>query len=46
MFESSPQVVGDYLYDQPTDMRKSFDTLRAVVKHKVGQDLLRLIEIY
>lgn len=37
MFESSREY---YLYDQPTDMRKSFNTLGAIVKHKMGQDLL------
>lgn len=37
MFERSRSY---YLYDQPTDMRKSFNTLGAIVKHKMGGDLL------
>ena len=37
MFEQSRRY---YLYDQPTDMRKSFHTLGALVKHKMGQNLL------
>lgn len=37
MFESSRRY---YLYDQPTDMRKSFNTLGAIVKHKMHKNLL------
>lgn len=33
MFESSRKY---YLYDQPTDMRKSFNTLGVLVKHRMG----------
>jgi Transposase and inactivated derivatives len=37
MFERSRRY---YLYDQPTDMRKSFNTLGALVKTKMGLGLL------
>lgn len=37
MFERSRQY---YLYDEPTDMRKSFNTLGAIVKHQMGKKLL------
>ena len=36
MFEQSRTY---YLYNQPTDMRKSFNTLGAIVKHKMQLDL-------
>ena len=29
-----------YLYSEPTDMRKSFHTLGALVKHQMGLDVL------
>lgn len=37
MFESSRKY---YLYDQPTDMRKSFHALGAIVSQQMGVDLL------
>ena len=37
MFERSRKY---YLYDQPTDMRKSFTTLGSIVKHKMSKNLL------
>lgn len=37
MFESSRKY---YLYDQPVDMRKSFNTLGAVVTQQMKQELL------
>ena len=37
MFERSRSY---YLYDQPTDMRKSFNTLGALVKNQMGLRLL------
>ena len=37
MFESSRKY---YLYDQPTDMRKSFNTLGTLVKHQMSLPLL------
>lgn len=37
MFERSRLY---YLYDQPTDMRKSFNTLGALVKQKMGLSLM------
>lgn len=37
MFERSRQY---YLYDQPCDMRKSFNTLGAIVKHTMQLNLL------
>ncbi len=36
MFERSRTY---YLYDQPTDMRKSFNTLGYLVKHQMGLSL-------
>lgn len=36
MFEQSRTY---YLYDQPTDMRKSFNTLGAIVKNTMSLDL-------
>ena len=36
MFESSRQY---YLYDEPTDMRKSFNTLGAIVTAQMGLSL-------
>jgi len=37
MFETSRQY---YLYDQPTDMRKSFHTLGSIVRNQMGANLL------
>jgi len=37
MFERSRRY---YLYDQPTDMRKSFHTLGALVKNQMGLGLM------
>lgn len=37
MFESSRRY---YLYDQPTDMRKSFHTLGSLVKNEMELDVL------
>lgn len=37
MFESSRKY---YLYDKPTDMRKSFHTLGAIVRNQMEADLL------
>ena len=37
MFESSTTY---YLYDQPTDMRKSFNTLGAIVTNQMNLTLL------
>src|SRR5690606_38003810 len=36
MFESSRRY---YLYDQPVDMRKGFDSLCGVVRHQMGMNI-------
>jgi hypothetical protein len=35
-----PTPVRILLYTQPTDMRKGFDSLAAVVREQLGEDLL------
>ncbi len=36
MFESTRRY---YLYNQPVDMRKGFDSLRGVVRHQMGMNI-------
>lgn len=35
-----PRGIGVYLFDEPCDMRRSFNTLSAVVEHEMERDLM------